>query len=579
MYLPFMNRASLSVLFVIIGIALAIPAQAQNQQSNEGSLLPEIDPQDIEIRSQFKARFPGLRRQPILGFDPTPRVYQIDPNRMPFMESSEQVVADLPVSDLSRPDPPAYTPLYYSSDINAFARGGLGSYISPEAQFWGVSRLSPKSYVGGDLDYSSSDGHLDNQASSFRFLNANAEYATKLSSKSRIGLHLGVQNSFNQMPDLDLPAALYDARKKYGGFNLGADFNHQKNAITGWKVQGNARYFEASLDNAGPLYSGQSAEWVYNGSVARRWAGSNVNETFTVKAGAKGGNYDNRSNTSREDWLTAQFGVAYERLFNYSTKLTADASVYYGTDSFSDNIYFGPRVTVEHPVLDILTISLEAGAEPYLKTAEQLHSANRFLAVDNQLSHSYKMYGSAEAVLEFDNIGSVNFGVQYQNISNYPIFVRRDAGRTDISGNPLYDFYGTNYTDAYKVRAYLGATHQIVPEKFWLDAKVYLQSPKIQGGGQLPYEEKIGVNSSVHYRPFDQISVEAWADYVGPRKTFRTDLKMGGFLLMGAKVDAQITDRFGAYVKLVNLLNENYEVWRGYTERPFQVFGGITVKL
>ena len=49
-------------------------------QNTQNTLLPEINPQDIEIRSEFKANFPGLRRQPILGFNPTPRVFQIDPN-------------------------------------------------------------------------------------------------------------------------------------------------------------------------------------------------------------------------------------------------------------------------------------------------------------------------------------------------------------------------------------------------------------------------------------------------------------------------------------------------------------------
>jgi len=28
----------------------------------------------------------------------------------------------------------------------------------------------------------------------------------------------------------------------------------------------------------------------------------------------------------------------------------------------------------------------------------------------------------------------------------------------------------------------------------------------------------------------------------------------------------------------VNLLDQNYEVWRGYQERPLQVYGGITFK-
>src|SRR6056297_3363852 len=108
-----MKRIAILVLSIVAVVISVNPLQAQDQQSDENSMLPEIDPQDIEIRSQFKARFPGLRRQPILGFDPTPRVYQIDPNRQPFMETQEQVVANLPVSELSRPNPPAYNPMRY----------------------------------------------------------------------------------------------------------------------------------------------------------------------------------------------------------------------------------------------------------------------------------------------------------------------------------------------------------------------------------------------------------------------------------------------------------------------------------
>ncbi|HKL18603.1 MAG TPA: hypothetical protein VJ905_06530, partial [Halalkalibaculum sp.] len=110
-------------LFFLFLAVLTIPSVAQ-QQDTENSLLPEIDPQDIEIRSQFRARFPGIRRQPILGFDPTPRVYQVDPNRQPFMETQEQVVANLPVSELSRPNPPAYNPMRYSENIQAYSRLG-----------------------------------------------------------------------------------------------------------------------------------------------------------------------------------------------------------------------------------------------------------------------------------------------------------------------------------------------------------------------------------------------------------------------------------------------------------------------
>ncbi len=563
---------------MLVVIVAAQPGAAQDQQQSENSLLPEIDPQDIEIRSQFKARFPGLQRQPILGFDPTPRVYQIDPNRMPFMEADEQVVANLPVSELSRPDPPAYTPPHYADDINAYSRLGFGSYVSPEAKFWGVNRINSKSYIGGDLDYSSSDGHLDNNEASFRFFDANVEYATKLSSESRLGINGGFSNSFNNMFNLPSTTIPDGARKEYDGFNLGADFQQFKNTITGWKAQANIRFFNAELKNANML-SGSSEERVFNGSLAKRWAGSNVNETFTVKAGAKVGHYDNNTPFDN-DWVTAQGGVVYERLFNYTTKVSVDASVYYTNDGFSNKVYPGPSVTVEHPLLDMVTLTVKAAAEPYVQTLEQMHTQNRFLNVDNVLRHSYRIKGSAEASLEYADEGVLNLGFQYANISDYPMFGREQMSA--VVGAPQAPrnlFYEVNYADVYKVRAYASVTQQIVSDHFQVNAKVYLQSPQVKNGGRIPFEEKIGVNSGITIRPFDKFTFEAWADYVGSRKTFRTNDTLDGFLQLGGQADVQITDRFGAYIKLVNLLNQDYQVWQGYTERPFQVYGGLTVKL
>ncbi|MDZ7680895.1 MAG: hypothetical protein U5J63_04070 [Fodinibius sp.] len=571
-----MNRFFSFVFTVCIIATAATAAIAQDQEGSENSLLPEIDPQDIEIRSQFRAQFPGLRRQPILGFDPTPRVYQIDPNRVPFMESEEQVVADLPVSELSRPDPPAYTPPHYSDDINLFSRLGFGSYTTPEAQLWGVTRLGDKSYVGGDLDFSSSDGHLDNQQSSFRFLDASARYVTKLSSESRLEVNGGVRNSFNNMFDLPATAMVPDAaRKEYSGFNMGVNFQQFKNTITGWKAQANIRYYDTQLKNAG-MFSGTSEERVYNASLAKRWAGGNVNETFTVKAGARGGNFTNNT-PATDPWLTARAGMEYERLFNYETKITADASAYYVMDAFSNAVYPGLSLTAEHPVMERLTLSVKVVAEPTLQTIEQFHTQNRFLNVDNVLRHAYRINGHAEATLKYSDLGTLNFGAAYENISDHPVFVREEQTGNVGPANPL--FYEAMYTDIYRVKAYAGVTQQVVSDRFRVNAKVYLQSPQIQDGGQIPFEEKVGVNAGVTVRPFEILTFEAWADYVGSRKTYLTDETLDGFFMLGGRADVQVTNRFGAYIKGVNLLNQDYQVWQGYTERPFQIYGGITVKL
>jgi hypothetical protein len=562
-----------AIAFIIVTVLAANPLIAQQQQDTESSMLPEIDPQDIEIRSQFQARFPGLRRQPILGFDPNPRVYQIDPNRTPFMETHEQVVANLPVSQLSRPEPPAYLSFPYASAQNLYSRLGFGSFVSPEAEFWGVKRFNSKSYIGGDFDYSSSDGHLDNQNSSFRFFDANAEYATKLNKKSQLTVNGGFKTSFNNMFDLPATTIPGNARKEYNGFNLGTEFQHFKNTITGWKASAGIRYYNIDLKNA-DASSGKSEERVYNLSLAKRWAGGSTDETFTAKVGAKGGNYENT--IAQDSWLTAQGGLVYERQFNYATDITVDASVYYAQNNIEEKIYVGPEVTVEHPLLDILTVKVTAGAQPYLKTLEQRHTENRFLSVENTLRHSYRMYGKGEASLEYADQGEFNFGFQYEDISDYPIFLRSNNG---LSGNPAYGFYEMQYRDAYKVSAFASVVHQIIPEKLQVNGKVYLRSPKLKGGGRIPFEEKIGVNSGLMVRPFDGITFEAWADYVGSRRTFQTDEKLDGFLLLGGRADVQITERFGAYIKLVNILSQDYEVWQGYNERPFQAYGGVTVKL
>lgn len=571
-----MKRILSLLLFFLFTLLAANVTVAQQEQDTESSMLPEIDPQDIEIRSQFQARFPGLRRQPILGFDPNPRVYQIDPDRTPFMETQRQVVANVPISQLSGLRPPEYLPFQYAEPKNVFARLGFGSYMSPEAQLWGVSRLSEKSYVGGDLDFSSSDGHLDTQNTSFRFFDANAEYATKLNDKSRLDITGGAESSFNNMFDLPSTAIASTARKNYDGIRLGAGFQHFKNTVTGWKADANIRYYNTELANSGPQ-DGLVEERAYNLSVTKRWAGNKPHKTFSLKAGAKGGNYEH--STTNTSWVTAQVAGGYEQLFNYTTKLAVDISGYYTESLYDDSFYLGPQVSVEHPVMDILTVKVEAGAEPYLKTQEQLHTNNRFLTVENNLRHSYRMYGKAEAKVDYVDNGKFNFGFQYEDISENPIYQRQNNGVVDNSGERVYEFYEIRYFNVYKVSAYAGVVQAIIPEKLSVNAKIYLRSPKIKDGNRIPFEEKIGINSGLAIHPVDGVTFEAWADYVGPRQTMQTGEKLDGFILLGGQADIQITKRFGAYIKLVNLLNQDYEVWQGYTEQPFQAYGGLTVKL
>lgn len=558
-------------LFITILLCIGLFSQAHGQQEDtQESLLPDIDPQDIEIRSQFQARFPGLNRQPILGFDPEPRVYQISSDRTPFMETDEQVVANLPISELSRPTPPAAETLAYSPDISTFSRLGGGSFSSAVARFWGVHRINSKSYVGGDLDYSSSGGHLEEQPSSFRFFNANVDYATEIGDKTQLHMTLGGRSDFNYLQNEssmlnELP------RKAYTAVNFSADVQKFTNSVEGWSALAEARFFNAQID-AEP-YSGNKDETIYRGSFSKRWAGNNINETFTVKAGAKAGVYGNESTEDQDGWTTVQGGAEYQRLFNYNTELKADASLYYITNPFEDTFYLGPTVEVVHSLTDKIQLTGKAGAKPYLKTVEQHHLSNRFLNTENQFMHTYSIDVSGNASLEYYRGSTVEGGISFMNARNYPYYNRNLV--SEVTSDP---FYTLRYMDAHKLKIFAGITHQLIPERFWVSGRIYAQDAELDNGSRIPYTENWGLNSSISLQVLEGLHVEGWADYVGSRRASIDNEKLDGFLLIGGQVDFEITERVGAYVEVANLLSQEYEIWDGYTERPFQLFGGITLK-
>ena len=118
------------ILILIACVFVSSDTTAQSSASDQNSLLPEINPQDIEIRSEFRARFPGLRRQPILGFNPKPRVFQVDPYRMPFMESRDEAVASMAITQLDRPEPPERTIIEEPKRRAIFSRAGIGNFTT-----------------------------------------------------------------------------------------------------------------------------------------------------------------------------------------------------------------------------------------------------------------------------------------------------------------------------------------------------------------------------------------------------------------------------------------------------------------
>ena len=251
-----------SILLSSLSFSNLLLAQ-QTQSEQDQSLLPEINPQDIEIRSQFQARFPGLRRQPILGFNPRPRVFQIDPNRMPFIEDEETVAANLPIGELSRPDPPEYDLLEYSIPKNGFIRAGIGSYITPEVDAFATAELSESNWISTDLHFTSSDGHDESVNTSYRFANATLKSFNRLSDRTNLVLKAGAMSDFNHQLQLDSGFEEFlntDTKISRLGFRGSADVEVASTSLTGTNVSASGFYDEYSTTSGLSEFEGVARE-------------------------------------------------------------------------------------------------------------------------------------------------------------------------------------------------------------------------------------------------------------------------------------------------------------------------------
>lgn len=151
---PLLSFSHFTILLFLIGLwVLPLPtAWAQDPA------LPDIAPREVEIRGDLQIALPSLQRQPLIGFNPPPRVTDIPRSRVPFMEPYRQGSADLPTSALSNPLTAGLTGLTRALPLTGFAEGGLGRYGHRFAQARLEYRVVPQARLHARLNYEGTNG-------------------------------------------------------------------------------------------------------------------------------------------------------------------------------------------------------------------------------------------------------------------------------------------------------------------------------------------------------------------------------------------------------------------------------------
>ncbi|MFV1883945.1 MAG: hypothetical protein ACMZ7B_05630 [Balneola sp.] len=564
---------------ILFALFLSVEIQAQSTGGNpQNSLLPEINPQDIEIRSEFRARFPGLRRQPILGFNPKPRVFRIDPNRMPFMESRDEAVANIAITQLDRPEPPQRSILRTPDRTTGLLKAGFGNFVTPEAEGYFYHGLNTTSALTGNVNFRSSDGHLDTpELSSFRYFDGDVRLHSKVKDDLQISTGVGFLSDFNRMFNLEpvfQNGIGETTRKDYLGFGGDVSITKTANALEGWEMTVGGNAFSVDLDAGSTTRTGEVNEQVINADFDKHWAGSRLYETFHIKATVSAGNYQ-YTGVESQQWLNTGVSLEYRKLLDFSAHITANAGLAYVSDGLSNRIYFTPELKLRYNLKDAIIVTGSLFGAPDIQTVQEHHQTNRFLDFKTILQHSYTsgVYGEiAFQALEGNRIFG---GISYELTKDYAYYQRtRPTGGLINS----FEFYGVEYGKANIFELFGGITQQLVPEKFWFDSRFYARRPKLANAGDIPFEERLGVSGSFSYKPVNKLKITSWAEYVGKRTAPSSTDDLKAFLLLSGGAEYQINNRFGVYVKVLNILGQNYEIWEGYQERPLQAFGGLTLK-
>lgn len=580
-----MQRTAVPLFLLIFFFSgIVVPASGQQTETQaQQNLLPEIDPQDIEIRSQFQARFPGLRRQPILGFNPKPRIFQLDPNRTPFIESEEAVAASVPVGQLDRPEAPVYKPLSYADPSMGFARIGIGTYITPEVDIYAIKGFRDKNWVSGNISHRSSNGHLENQDSSFRDFRTSVRSRLSLTQKALLHLNTGIFTEFNYLPADELnniPENPAVSKSSRSGIRFGGEFSYDQTSLTGFESEFNVYSHQFELSDTGgesETIPGTATEWGASVSSGYYWAGSRIEEVFSAYLGFDTGNIETIGSVNN-NWSILEGGAGYERLLNYQTDIDAYFGLALVSDAYDGSaFYIVPKIDARHTLLDGLDVRLRLSGAPNHQSIREIQQRNKFLGLTTPVAHQYNSELRAEVIFEPLSGTMLTGGSQFQHIRNYTYFTRNERSTELLPGEIITTRYSyrSNFENANFLKVYASFSQQLAAEKFWISSDVYWQRPRLSGNDKIPYVESLGVSATASFRPIRDLVIEGWANYKGSRHNPAGD-DLDSYFLLGSRFELALAANAGIYAKIMNINDVEYQVWQGYPERGFQAYVGIT---
>ncbi len=152
-------RLSLLAALTTISALLAAPSVNAQVDDTTQTVLPDISPREVEIRGQLEISFPSLQRQPLIGFNPPPRVPGIPEGYQPYLEDYKMLGADIPNPQLSQLALPDIQPVTDVDPVVGELEASAGRYLARVVRARLSTALNQRSTLYGKVDYEGSEGY------------------------------------------------------------------------------------------------------------------------------------------------------------------------------------------------------------------------------------------------------------------------------------------------------------------------------------------------------------------------------------------------------------------------------------
>ncbi len=260
--------------------------------------------------------------------------------------------------------------------------------------------------------------------------------------------------------------------------------------------------------------------------------------------------------------------------FGFSDNLWLDGGlnmiVHRGSNQAA-NVRLYPQVRLSLRLHDDYTGWVAFEPEVRERTFDEFRRLNPFLMIASELRHTDVpiLFSSGIA---FDNrrFTSGRIFLEYLSTSSWPRF--------DLLPDPVRQQWELRYgawTSIFSVQAEL---HHRFSKRTRIQLNAVVRSSKDDElDDAVPYLPNLEVRTMVaHDFPFG-LSVQAHAQLAGEQFTQEGDIP--AWMLVGLEMEYRLLRNIALFLRFSNMLDHDYQRWRGYRERPFFMMGGVTIRM